>query len=241
MTYDAIHNEFPHWGHDYQAHKPWAKFIMCTGHDTSQDSEPNISKILALKEENERLYQLHLSDKLDGQVHLRVDDYLASSYLALHKSLKRTLDISDILAPLKDFGEFLGDLLPSFSVTIQDYIKLPLQGPPEYIMAFTASIQVPEDACDVLNGIGDAIKELSRPLDPGLKLYNTIWPEAVAEFCGGSRSLEAKISVGFQGFYVDLPNTYIMAHAGTGSSLKLSMDMLPVSLPCCSLHHYVLR
>ena len=141
--------------------------------------------------------------------------------------MSRELDLSGILAPLGEFGEWLSGLLPTFKVTIQDYIKIPLSGLPEFIIAFEAEIKF---NCGVLNDIGNAVKSANEAIsviDPGLTVYNTVWPEFMREFCGKERSITAKISVGFAGFYIDAPNTYIEIATESWSG-KLSMADLPV-------------
>jgi hypothetical protein len=145
----------------------------------------------------------------------------------MYKSMSRELDLSGILAPLGEFGKWISGLLPTFKVTIQDYIKMPLSGLPEYVIAFEAEITF---NCGVLNDIGNAVKsanELIRVIDPDLKIYKAVWPTFMQKFCNQERSISAKISVGFTGFYIDPPNTYIEIATESWSG-KLSMADLPV-------------
>ena len=112
--------------------------------------------------------------------------------------MSREIDVSGVLAPLGKFGDWISSLLPKFKVSIQDYIKIPVSGLPEYIIALEAETSFD---CGILNKIWD--------------------------FCAQKQSASLKMSVGFTGFDPDPPNTYDKIGAGSLTK-KLSMAQLPV-------------
>lgn len=113
-TYFDVHGEQPRWGQDYTARKPWAKFVMCMSEEeTDSNATPKITKMLAHRDTNDKLIEIHGADNLEGQAHLRLDDYLANSHIAFWRSFSRLIDVQGILAPLaKPLGKFGKWILP---------------------------------------------------------------------------------------------------------------------------------
>ena len=134
MSYEDHYNSLPTWGENSTLSKPWAKYTMCI---TDDDDLPhnNASKISQmnthLEANDRRLEQVLLGSNnrgLQSVEHLRVDDWVANSYMSFWVSVQRSLDMSGILSPLGDFGDFIGGMLPTISVTYQQYVKIPLSG-----------------------------------------------------------------------------------------------------------------
>lgn len=144
-----------------------------------------------------------------------MDDWLANTHMAFWVSVKREIDFSAILDPLGEFGTFIGGLLPKFSVTLQEYIKIPLDGLPHFIIAFTAEVSID---CGPLMDVKKAISAL-KGADIVLDL---VWPKFLDTFCSSERSVSAKISIGFQGFYPDTTNTYVELAASSDHDMKLT-------------------
>lgn len=145
---------------------------------------------------NEQLLQEKSNSNLQEVSHLRVDDYLANSYMAYWVSFKREIDFSGLLSPLGDFGEFIGGMLPAVEITLQEYIKIPLSGLPDFIIRFSIALKF---NCQPLADIGNAIKHADT--SPGKDIYNAIWPDEVTQFCDREKDHElyAKLSIGFKG------------------------------------------
>ena len=82
-TYQELYGRSPSWGQDEEEIKPWAKHITCVSQtsDEPRDEIPKISKMIELMDANDRLIQAHEANLHKTQVHLRLDDYLAGSYL----------------------------------------------------------------------------------------------------------------------------------------------------------------
>ena len=98
--------------------------------------------------------------------------------------MRKTLDLSNVLAPLGEFGKWIGGLLPTFEVTIQEYIKIPLlPALPEFIIAIEAKVNF---NCGILNKVGDALKaanEKIKVIDNDLRIYKFLGPKVVRDFC----------------------------------------------------------
>ena len=122
--------------------------------------------------------------------------------------MSRKIDLSGVLAPLGKFGVWIGKLLPKIKVSIQDYIKIPLSGLPEYIIALEVRTSID---CGILKDIANLIKNdwVLNEIDDEKRVYNAIWPQAARDFCAQKQSASVKMSVGFKGFYPDPPNTYV--------------------------------
>ena len=145
---------------------------------------------------NEQLLQETSNSNLQEVSHLRVDDYLANSYMAYWVSFKREIDFSGLLSPLGDFGEFIGGMLPAVEITLQEYIKIPLSGLPDFIIRFSIALKF---NCQPLADIGNTIKAIDWTTDK--KIYKEVWPDAVTQFCDreNGHELYAKLSIGFKG------------------------------------------
>ena len=193
-TYRDLHGgELPSSGQDKEVEKPFARHTMCIA---EHNENHKISHTIRQHDLNERLLE-ETSYLPDHEVsHLRVDDYLANSYMAYWVSFKREIDLTKLLAPLGDFGKFLGGMLPKIQMTFQEYIKISLSGPPEFILRFGVSLTF---NCQPLADIGNAIKAADFTTDK--KIYNAIWPDAVTQICSKqpSNSIGAKLSIGFKG------------------------------------------
>lgn len=64
---------------------------------------------------NEQLLQNVQYLKGNEVAHLRVDDYLAASYMSYWVSFEKKISFDDLLKPLGQFGKFLGSLLVSLN------------------------------------------------------------------------------------------------------------------------------
>ena len=139
--------------------------------------------------------------------------------------MSRKIDLSSVLAPLGEFGKWIGLLLPTFKVSIQDYIKIPLSGLPHFIIAIEAKVNF---NCGILNKVGDALKaanEKIKVIDNDLRIYKFLGPKVVRDLCGQKQTLRIKMSLEFTGFS---PNTYV--EIGTGS---LHKSLLMTEFPVC--------
>ena len=194
MTYEELHGgTLPSWGQDDTVEKPFAKHTMCIG---KHNENHKISHISAHHDLNEWL--LDDGNGLNNHEisYLRVDDYLANSYMAYWVSFKREIDFSGLLSPLGDFGEFIGGMLPKVQIILQEYIKINLSGLPDFIIRFSIGLTF---NCKPLADIGNTIKKLD--FTTGKDIYNAVWPKEVTEFCDreDDHELYAKLSIGFKG------------------------------------------
>ena len=143
--------------------------------------------------------------------------------------MRKTLDLSNVLAPLGEFGRWIGGLLPTFEVTIQEYIKIPLlPALPEFIIAIEAKVNF---NCGILNKIGDALVAANKviiAIDPGQKLSKFLWPDWARKFCSEKQGLSIKMSLGFKGFYPDPPTTYVEANGKQFSMADFPVCPAPV-------------
>ena len=87
-------------------------------------------------------------------------------------------------------------LQPDLSMSLQEYIKIPLSGLPEFIIRFSLAIDF---NCKPLADIGNAIKAADTTADKSI--YNAIWPDEVTQFCNtkADHKLYGKFSIGFKG------------------------------------------
>lgn len=81
-------------------------------------------------------------------------------------------------------------------MSLQEYIKIPLSGLPEFIIRFSLAIDF---NCKPLADIGNAIKAADTTADKSI--YNAIWPDEVTQFCNtkADHKLYGKFSIGFKG------------------------------------------
>lgn len=80
QTYHEVHGKSPRWGQDEEADKPWAKHVMCIAEE-EHGGDTKISKLLAHRDHNDKLLQMHGRIELQGEAHLRVDSDLAGSHM----------------------------------------------------------------------------------------------------------------------------------------------------------------
>lgn len=193
-TYEELHGgELPNWGQDDTIEKPFAKHTMCIAKHNENHKISHIS-------EQHDLNELLLEEGNDLQAHeishLRVDNYLANSYMAYWVSFKREIDFSELLSPLGDFGDFIGGMLPKVEILLQEYIKINLSGLPDFILRFAIGLNI---NCQPLADIGNAIYDLD--FTTGKDIYNAVWPQEVTDFCDNEdgHTLQAKLSIGFKG------------------------------------------
>ena len=193
-TYHEVHGgKLPSWGQDDKVEKPFARHTMCIA---EHNENHKISHTIQQHDLNELLLHETNSVQEHELSHLRVDDYLAHSYMAYWVSFKREMDFSDLLSPLGDFGEFIGGMLPKVEITLQEYIKIPLSGLPDFIIRFSIALKF---NCKPLADIGNAIHDAD--FTTGKDIYNAVWPKEVTEFCDkdDDHEIYAKISIGFKG------------------------------------------
>lgn len=60
---------------------------------------------------------------------------------------------------------------PTLELQIQEYIKIPLSGLPEFITRFSSLVKID---CGPIKAIGDTIKDLDPTWDNSV--YNAVWP-----------------------------------------------------------------